>query len=58
MHTVWSIGMDAMLKVHCLLTHKQIRNVIVQRFPIKFSDIILPSNNLSMAFISTMHGSL
>ncbi|XP_050527638.1 protein FAN-like isoform X2 [Daktulosphaira vitifoliae] len=56
--TVWSVGYDAMLKVHCLSTKKQIRNVTVQKFPVKFNDIILPSKYPSTAIIATMHGSL
>ncbi|XP_060859009.1 protein FAN-like isoform X1 [Metopolophium dirhodum] len=58
MQTVWSVGYDAMLKVHCISTQKQIRSVIVQGFPVKFNDIILPSNYTSTALIATMHGSL
>ncbi|XP_050438205.1 protein FAN-like [Adelges cooleyi] len=57
-HTVWSVGHDAMLKVHCLSTKKQIRNVTIQRFPVKFNDIVLPSKHPSTALIATMHGSL
>lgn len=58
MQTVWSVGHDAMLKVHCTSTQKQIRSVVVQGFPVKFNDIILPSMYTSTALIATMHGSL
>lgn len=58
MQTVWSVGQDAMLKVHCISTQKQIRSIIVRGFPVKFNDIILPSIYPSTALIATMHGSL
>lgn len=58
MQTVWSVGENAMLKVHCLSTQKQIRNITVKGFPVKFNDIILPSICLSIALIATMNGSL
>lgn len=58
MQTVWSVGQDAMLKVHCISTQKQIRNVTVRGFPVKFNDLILPSMYSSTALIATMHGSL
>jgi len=58
MQTVWSVGQNAILKVHCLSTYKQIRSVFVRGFPVKFNDIILPSVYPSTALIATMHGSL
>lgn len=61
MRTVWSIGqgsIGAMLKVHCLLNQKQMRNVIIRGFPVKFNDIILPSIYPSTGLIATAHGSL
>jgi hypothetical protein len=58
MKTVWSVGLDAMLKVHCISTQKQLRNVTVRGFPVKFNDLVLPSMYLSTALIATMHGSL
>lgn len=58
MQTVWSVGQDAMLKVHSLSTHKQIRSVNIQCFPVKFNDISLPQIYSSTALIATTHGSL
>lgn len=61
MKTVWSIGqgsIGAMLIVYCLSTQKQIRNVNIRLFPVKFNDIILPSIYPSTGLIATAHGSL
>lgn len=56
--TVWSVGRNAVLKVHCLSSQKQLLNVIVQDFPVKFNDIIIPSLFSSTVLIGTMHGNL
>lgn len=58
LQTVWSVGRNAMLKVHCLFSQKQMRSVIVRGFPVKFNDIIVPSCFPSIALIGTMHGNL
>lgn len=55
---MWSVGLDAILKVHCLSTQKQIRSVMVQSYPVQFNDIIIPSIHPSTALIATLHGSV
>jgi len=56
--TVWSVGRNAVLKVHCLFSRKQLISVIVQDFPVKFNVIIIPSIFPSTVLIGTMHGNL
>lgn len=56
MESMLSVGQDAMLKVYCLLTQKQIRSVVVQGFPVKLNDIIVPSTYPSTALIGTNNG--
>ncbi|VVC46047.1 Hypothetical protein CINCED_3A020452 [Cinara cedri] len=56
MGSIFSIGHDAMLKVNCLLTQKQIRSVTVQGFPVKLNDIVVPSTYPSIVLIGTNHG--
>lgn len=56
--TVWSVGRNAVLKVHCLYSQQQLISVIVKEFPVKCNNIVIPSIFSSTVLIGTENGIL